>query len=663
MSTARPALRPACLAAIVGACIFIGAATPPEAAPEPDWEKLRHDHWAFRALEKPEPPAVRDPTWAQNPIDRFVLAKLEASDMRPARPAQRRLLIRRAFLDLIGLPPTPEQVEDFLRDASPDALAKVVDPLLHSPQYGERWGRHWLDVARYSDGFGSFLDPEPLPDAWRYRDWVVQAFNRDLSYDQFVQQQIAGDRMDQPDSVLATGFFAVGPTYRSDGGDPDATAQAKAETLADRVDTLSRAFLALTVQCSRCHDHPFDPIPQMDYYSIAGVFNNSETRLHPLAPAAVVKRYNESRKAIRAQEERIKKWINAQKKANGGKMPEGKKPKLERMRAELARLRKSAPPRYPAAHTLVDSGKADMPVALRGNLRTPGELAPRRFLRVLAVAGTTRFVSGSGRLELARAVASRDNALTARVMVNRIWQYHFGQGIVRTSSNFGALGEKPTHPRLLDWLAATFVESGWSIKHLHRVIMLSNAYRMSSRFDESHFAKDGDNRLLWRMSPRRLEVEAWRDSVLAVTGEFDTAIGGKPTDKLLRSRRRTLYTTISRNGDRFASDALLRLFDFPAPRTSAAKRTTSTVPQQYLFLLNSPFMRERARVLAGRLAREAPDDESRIDRGYALLYARPPTPDEKRVGLAFLAAKGEGPPQWQQYAQVLLCAHEFTQIQ
>ncbi len=626
-----------------------------------DWEKFRREHWSFRPVRSPRPPPVRDRGWPLHPIDHFVLARLEARGMGPAPPADRRTLIRRAYFDVIGLPPTPLEVEAFARDDPTDptgAFAGVVDRLLASPRYGERWARHWLDVARYNDGYGTGFDGGDKPNAYRYRDWVVEAFNRDLPYDRFVMQQIAGDLLSE--GRRATGFLALGPTYKSDGGDPESIATAKADTLEDRMDTTFRGFMALTVACARCHDHKFDPIPTEDYYSVAGIFENTKEVERPLVSDEVVQRYRSHQKAIRDLDKGIKKHLNAAKKTGGGEIAKKAAQELAAMRAELERLRKSAPRKYPAAHAVADSGNKDMHVALRGDLRKRGELAPRRFLRIIAGDDRPRWTVGSGRLDLARALASDENPLTARVFVNRVWMHHFGHGLVRTPSNFGTLGEAPTHPGLLDWLASYFVESGWSVKALHRAILLSATYRMSSAFHERHYRLDSDNRWLWRMNARRLEVEAWRDSLLEVCGDLDLKIGGEPTKRLLESSRRTLYSVVSRNGDRFESDRFLRLFDFPAARLTSATRVVSTVPQQYLFLMNSPFMIARAKALAARLLKEAGDARGRLERAYLLLYGRRPTETERAAGLSFLGTAGERLTKWDQYAQVLLSAQEFV---
>lgn len=634
-----------------------------------NWEELRTQHWSWKPIQKPPLPEVNGTRWASNEIDHFVLAGLEASGLTPAPPVDPRTLIRRIFFDLIGLPPSPETIQAFVTAAEnnrPSALSTLVDELLDSPHYGERWGRHWLDVARYSDGFGGFLDGAALPNAWRYRDWVVTSLNQDMPFDQFIRLQVAGDLMDPPQAV-ATGFFALGPTYISDGGDPDATAQAQSETLDDRVDTLARGLLGLTVSCARCHDHKFDPIPQLDYYSLAGVFNNTRLHEYPLAPAETVQAYHDHQQKIKDVDARIRKPGELAKKENR-ELTADEKQLVAADTEELERLKKAAPPKFPVAHAITDSGASDMPLAIRGNLRKPGPIAPRRFPRILSGEHTPRFQYGSGRLGLAEALVSPDNPLTARVFVNRVWFQHFGQGLVRTPSNFGKLGEPPTHPQLLDWLASEFaVTQHWSIKQLHRKILVSSTYQMSSAMNAAAFAVDGDNQKLWRMNPRRLDVEAWRDAFLEVTGELDRMLGGPPVEGLLQSPRRTIYGAVSRNGDRYSTDAFLRLFDFPLPRATNEGRKTSVVPQQALFLMNSPFMAARARALTARLHREANDDATRIERAYLLLYGRLPTVEERQLGQEFLASKPDSPGEhkltpWEQYAQVLFSANEFMHI-
>ena len=634
-----------------------------------DWEKFRTNHWSFRPIVKSAPPEVTDAAWVKSDIDRFVLARLEAAGLKPNVPAERNLLIRRAFLDLTGLPPSTEQVSAFLADESPEAFAKVVDSLLESTQYGERWARHWLDVARYCDGYGGNGDGDPLPNAWRYRDWVVASLNADMPYDQFVVRQIAGDELrDNPDHV-ATGFFFVGPRYADDGGDPEAKALYEAETLSDRVDTFSRAFLGLTAACARCHDHKFDHITIKDYYAIAGIFRHTGYGEYPISPKAEVDTYHAAQAAIHEQDKLVNEFVNAaaerlKKRPDEVEAALEEEPKREliAMRARLDELRKSAPPRYEFAHRLYEKVSADMPVALRGDLRKPGEIVPRRFMEIIAGKDAPAFKEGSGRMELARSVVATNNPLTARVIVNRVWGWHFGEPLVRTPSNFGTLGEKPTHPELLDWLAADFMEHGWSLKRLHRQILLSSTWQLSSKFDKEKFILDGDNRLLWRMNPRKLEAEAWRDSLLAVTGELERNTGGPSSDAIWNSKRRTLYIKISRSGDIFESDDFLRMFDLPSPAATSEKRVTTTVPQQYLFMMNSAFMKARAEVL-GNWMRELPGElPQKIDATYQRLYSRAPEPSEVDLGAQWLGTNPE-PQRWHRYAQVLLSAHELIQVQ
>ena len=624
-----------------------------------DFEKFRNEHWSLKPIINPVPPDVDNISWPRNLIDQFVLARLETVKMKPAQEADRRTLIRRASFDLVGLPPSPESVVAFVGgDISWD---HVIEELLASPQYGERWARHWMDVARYSDGLGGFLDNRGLPNAWQYRDFVVNSFNADVPFDQFVRWQIAGELTpNAPLSARAgTGFFAVGPTYNGDGGDAEASAAARAETLSDRVDTFSRAFLGLTVACARCHDHKFDPVSIKDYYAIAGVFNNTSIADKPLALDMIVRAYDDHQNKIKNFEKQIKQ-LNDKIKKEKREITEEEKKKREEWTKDRDELRKSLPPKYATAHGLRENGSNNMHVAIRGDLRKKGEEVPRRFLEVISHDKT--FNKKSGLLQLAESVVDRDNPLTSRVFVNRVWQWHFGRAIVRTPSNFGVIGEKPTHPLLLDWLASNFMNNGWSIKDLHRLIMKSATYRMSSEHIATNFDRDGDNRMIWRMNPRRVEVESWRDSLLSATAELDLKIGGAPINKILESSRRSIYATISRNGDRISSDPFFRLFDFPAPRSTAAKRTTSTVPQQYLFIMNSPFFQKRAEALVNRLVREGETNEDRINRAYHLLYNRLPSAGERETGLEFLS-KVDFEAGWKQYAQALLGSEEFRYIE
>jgi hypothetical protein len=426
-------------------------------------------------------------------------------------------------------------------------------------------------------------------------------------------EQIAGDLLDGPDRadrLAATGYFALGPVYYG---------RATADELDDRVDTLSRGFLGLTVACARCHDHKFDPIPTRDYYSLSGVFASTDYKEYVLAGEGI------DEKAVSDPTDK------------------------------MARDKKKDP-RKPVIHALTDGSKpANLKVHIRGNSATLGEEAPRRFLAVLSRDEPPAFKNGSGRLELAKAIASKDNPLTARVLVNRIWMHHFGRGIVGTPSNFGTLGERPTHPELLDHLAARFVVSGWSVKALHRDIMLSSVYQSGTAYEERSATADPDNKLLWRMNRRRLEVEPWRDAMLSVTGNLDASLGGSSAELSAPThRRRTLYGAVSRHN----LDPVLRLFDFPDPNLTSDRRPVTSVPLQQLFVFNSEFMARQANAFATRVRDAEATDTARIRRAFLLAYGRPPTDREIQLGEDFLA--GGAADVWEKYAQVLLSANEFA---
>ena len=627
--------------------------------------------WSFQPLAQTPLPPVRNKDWIRSPLDHFILARLEEKGLQSAGPADRRTWIRRVTFDLTGLPPTPDEVDAFLADPAPNAHETVVDRLLASPHYGERWARYWLDIARYAEQQRvSNFKQYDLPYAYRYRDWVVNAFNRDLGYDQFIMQQIAGDLISGlgQDGWSALGFLALGPIYEPDGGGKESKLRHRYDTMDDKMDTLSRGVLGLTVSCARCHDHKFDPIPTEDYYSMAGVFFN--TKYVPrkwTVPEGESDRYElleallkDKKKCARAA--KTKKIFFQDDEVEAMKKQQKV---IEALTEAAEQFEKSLPPEPEHVHSVQEAGSEDIPVATRGDPVQPGEIVPRRFLRVIAGDQPPRFTQGSGRLDLAHTIASPGNPLTARVMVNRIWQHHFGQGLVRTPSNFGSMGEPPTHPLLLDWLARRFIDLGWSMKQLHREVLLSATYRQSSAFNRNHFAVDGENRWLWRMNPRRLDVEAWRDGLLAVAGEQDLQIGGPPVEDILNSRRRTLYAPIRRD-TRSASDRFLRLFDFPSAWLSRSQRTVTTVPQQQLFLMNSPFMVGRARALAQRLS-VLEKNEHRIQQAFRLVFSRMPSQTERKLALEFLEeAPSDGAAdrltRWEQYAQVLLSSNELMHI-
>jgi hypothetical protein len=610
--------------------------------------------WSFQPLHALPTPAVRDRNWPQQKLDAFILAEMEQRGLAPSPAADRRVLIRRLTFGLTGLPPTPEEVEAFVKDDRPDADVRLVDRLLASPGYGERWARFWLDLARYCDVSESWVTRQGQP--WVYRDWVVQALNDDLPYDQFVVKQLAADLL--PGGATrdraALGFLGLSPDYWKELQlDKELIKAVVADEWEERIDTVGRTFLGLTVACARCHDHKFDPISTQDYYALAGVFAS-------IRPADYLVRPEDLRLAL----------------------THFRLPALGPMTAveTAAVLRQSALGKVLLARGVEDASltvEADGPhrtklsyrpgvgqdiaLQIRGNPSNLGPSVPRRFLAVLSPTAPQPFTQGSGRLELARAIVTEGAPLSARVLVNRVWQHHFGRGLVETPSDFGGQGARPSHPQLLDDLAARFVANGWSLKWLHREILLSATYRQASGHDARKHATDPDNRWLWRMNRRRLEVEAWRDAMLMVAGVLRTEHGGTPVDlNDPNNCRRTLYATVKR---RDLHD-MLRLHDFPDPITHAANRIVTTTPLQQLFTLNSPLLRQQAVALAKRMHAEVPADaEARVRRAYLLLYGRPATDQQVRLALTFLGGDTASQDEpWVQYAHVLLASNEFLFI-
>jgi hypothetical protein len=644
-----------------------GKQTPTAAPAEIDWNKARQ-FWAFQAPVKHPLPKIKDTAWPKRDIDHFILAELEKRNLQPVGPADKRDLLRRATFDLIGLPPTPEEIDAFLKDSSPDAFAKVVDRLLASPHHGERWGRYWLDVARYAEDKAlAFVTPRPH--AYRYRDWVVQAFNNDMPYDRFLKLQLAGDLLPSPSGrgaggegnepdyfikLAGLGFQGLGQEYHRGS----VTAQVIADELDDRIDTLSRGLLGLTVACARCHDHKYDPIPTRDYYSLAAAYNGSNLDVRPLADEKTVQHFRTWEKQVKDFEAKLKQPAKQK--------PPIAKEDVPKLQAEMDRLRKEAPPPLPMAHVINGGGQA-MNVNIRGNVERKGEAAPPGFIRVLTPSTLTPDPSPGGRgekftrLELASAIATSKNPLTARVIVNRVWQYHFGRGIVGTSSNFGRLGDRPTHPELLDTLAVRFMEAGWSLRWLHREIMLSTAYQLATKSNPKNAEADPDNQYLWHFAARRLDFEAWRDAWLAVSGRLDATRGG-PSNDLDKpdNVRRTIYAKISR----LEANKLMVLFDFPDANVTSSRRSVTTVPQQQLFVLNSAFTIDTAKAFARRLEKAAAKDEDRIGVAFRLAYGREPSRDELSASLDFVhgaGAKDRLTP-WEQFAQAILASNEFMWV-
>jgi hypothetical protein len=629
----------------------------PSVAKEIDWKQARQ-FWAFQSPVKTPLPKVNDAAWPMRDIDHFIRAELEKRSLKPVGPASKRELLRRATFGLIGLPPTPEDMDAFLKDESPAAFAKAVDRLLASPHYGERWARHWLDVSRYAEDKAlAFVNSRPH--AYRYRDWVVQALNRDMPYDRFVRLQIAGDLVKDPEpdpfvKLAGLGFQGLGAEYHRGS----VSAQVIADELDDRIDTLTRGLLGLTVACARCHDHKYDPIPTRDYYSLAAAYNGSNLDVRPLADAKTAEQFRTWEKKVKEAEARVK---ADEKQRKGGKTTDEMKKDHDAHKAELDRLRKEAPVPLPMAHVISGGGTA-MRVYKGGNVERLGESAPPGYLRVLSDAAkpTDKFT----RLELADHLASPKNPLTARVIVNRVWHYHFGRGIVGTPSNFGQLGDRPTHPELLDTLAVRFMENGWSLRWLHREIMLSRAYQLSSANAPANAEKDPENQYLWRHTPTRLDFEAWRDSWLAVSGRLDRKLGGPSLDlNKADNVRRTLYAKISR----VEPNALMTLFDFPDANVTSARRNVTTVPQQQLFVLNSDFTIQTAKAFANRLEKMAPGEDERIALAFLLAYGREPSEAEMRASAEFLREAGTARPgdrlnAWEQFAQAILASNEFCWV-
>ncbi len=808
--------------------VKLGAPWPASAAakpltPDEKFLQAKQSHWAFKSVKKVEPPAVADARWSESAIDRYVWAKLAEKGLTPSPPADRRTLLRRATFDLLGIPPTPLEIAEFEQDRSPEAFAKVVDRLLASPLYGQRWGRHWLDVARYADTKGySFGRERRYAFAYTYRDYVIRAFNSDLPYDRFLQEQIAADLLPDRQGNLplaALGFLTLGRVFEN-----------VHDTYDDRIDVVTRGLMGLTVSCARCHDHKFDPIPSADYYSLHGVFASStepaeqplleEAQPHPQRAeyeAELAKRV-QARESFLAEEHRkllddlrshaadylvaivreqpnmqqltmpdlsfspgevrpgmVDRWRSflgsrlkeddlvfgpwqrlSQLPAEGfaaaaeslvkswaaGQMPSAFHPAIVRELAEHppatlfavadsygkvfralyetykpaegaaakapepgdeplwqvlfaegtptaltlaeaptfferaaanknSELQKKieehqvhhpgAPPR---AMSMVDGAPVDPVVFLRGNPGRPGDKVPRRFLRIIAGDDRQPFQQGSGRLELARAITSADNPLTPRVMANRVWMHHLGTPLVLTPGDFGLRSEPPTHPELLDYLAAVFVEQGWSVKKLHRLILLSQTYQQASAERADCAAIDPENRLLYRANRRRLELEPLRDALLAVSGQLDPALEGRPFELSAEPfvHRRTVYGLI----DRQDLPSLFRVFDFASPDASTPERPRTTVPQQALFLMNSPFVIEQAKALAARPEMTSGEPTDRVNALYRAALGRLPDDTERQLALEYLSSGGGNPfdasgglSRFEQVAQAVLMTSEF----
>jgi hypothetical protein len=715
-----------------------GASWPTKAT---SFKSREQKHWAFQPVKKWMPPP--DPSgWAKNSIDLFVAANLRAHRLKPVGPAEKRVLLRRVYFDLIGLPPTPEEMAAFLADQAPGAYARVVDRLLASPRYGERWGRHWMDVAHYADTAGDNAD-YPIPEIHLYRDYIIDAFNADKPYDQFVQEQLAGDILAKQgprnrfaERVIATGFLALSRRYAT------GPYELWHLTMEDAIETTGRAFLGLTLRCARCHDHKFDPITKEDYYALYGFFASTQfpwagaeefaSMKRPrqffmplLPPAEAAPRFQAQQRAIQHLEAELRTLatgplaqkafeLDARIEASSrliqlveagvheaaalrteratleqrrAAVNQQLQSALSHCRARLESLHKTnLPADLPGAYAVQDATPVDMYVHRRGEVDQRGPVVKRNVPRFLGGDKPLNIPTGSsGRLQLAQWLTRPNNPLTARVMVNRIWQHHFGKGIVATPSNFGRRGEAPTHPELLDWLARGFIADGWSIKAIHREILLSKTYQLAGMDDEAGLATDPANRWYWRHDRRRLDAEAIRDAMLAVSGKLDLTRPGahpfppmdqwrwtqhNPFKAVYPSSHRSVYLMTQR----IQRHPFLALFDGPDTNTTTARRGSSTVPQQALFLMNNPFVKEQAEALARRLLAASADPAQRIGLAHELAWSRLPTPSEVAKATGYIEAykkklaKAGAPNEqleveaWTSYARVMLSANEFVYL-
>lgn len=579
--------------------------------------------WAFQIPQQAEFPDQNPPPANSDRIDALVSRRLQQQQLEPNPSASRQHLLRRLSFDLIGLPPTYQQMQQFVSDESADALPRMIDRLLDSPQYGQRWARMWLDVARYAEDQAHIVGSNKAlfyPNAWMYRDWVIDALNADMPYDRFVQLQLAADLLEPGNEKVqpALGFIGLGPKYYRRNNP-----EVMAEEWEDRVDVVSRGLLGLTAACARCHDHKYDPVRTEDYYALAGVFASTEMYNKPLPASPVAEQ----------QAGDSEKNDNAKQK----KKPRKKEPEE-------------------ALHVIREGKPQDLAVMIRGKVDNRGDIVPRGFLQVLFEGPRKEFTNGSGRAELAAAITDPQNPLTARVIVNRVWKEFFGRGLVATPSNFGQLGERPSHPELLDDLASRFMQNGWSLKWLHRHILLSQTWQRSSAVSEEAMLQDPANQWLWRVPRRRLSVEAWRDAVLFVSGRLDSKTGGQsiqPDDP--SETRRTVYSVVSR----FELNPLLARFDFPDPNVHAARRVETNTPLQKLFLLNSPFITASAEHLAARISAESDQPEVRLQRLFELAFQRAPSPAELQAGTEFLQSAPDG---LSQIAQALIASNEFWYV-
>lgn len=649
-------------------------------------------HWAFQPLRAIALPPLRDEAWPQTRTDWFIRAEQGKLGLSPSPDAAPAVLLRRAKFDLLGLPPSADEVQDFVDDPSPDAFRRRIDTWMASSQYGARWGRFWLELTRYCDIPESWAETEG--NAYLYRDWVIEAFNSDMPFDRFAKLQLAADHLPdaQPKDLAALGFIGLSPSYWKELQLPvEIIKSIVSDETEERVHTFTSTFLGLNLACARCHDHKHDPFTVEDYYALAGVFASTRVMDRALESNVDSLQVVEARRQAKKLETDIKKLEGELKKLAAAKSPDQeqlarKRQDIDQRKSELEAARSIAgfdtllaPGAIDATLEVKDAigthgsrlvyeqHPKDMAIEIRGNPNRTGATVRRRFIAVLSQDQPPTFTDGSGRRELAEAMLHECQALVARVLVNRIWRLHFGRGLVDTPSDFGSQGDPPSHPELLEDLARRFIEHDWSIKWLHTELMLSATYRQRSGAAGSD---DPTDKFYTRAPLRRLEVEQWRDAMLAASGTLDASLGGPPQElSRTDNHRRTIFGTVKR---RELSD-LLRLYDFPDPITHSPNRITTTTPLQQLFTLNSPLMLDQAAALCRKIDFDAQADQAagaptaqpspsqRIESAYQALFARRPSSEELRLGLAFLSGQAE--QRWHEYVQVLLGSNEFNFVE
>jgi mono/diheme cytochrome c family protein len=683
--------------------VELGAPDPRDGEPGKPRRELAEakKFWSFQPVKNPPVPSVRKESWPRSPIDFFVLSELEKAGLEPVASAKRRALIRRATFDLTGLPPSPSEIDAFLNDAAPldEAFARVVDRLLASPQYGERWGRHWLDLVRYADTAGDNSD-YPVPELYRYRNYVIQSFNQDKPYDQFLIEQIAGDLLPAKDQeqrneqIIATGYIALSRRFGSVINN-----YPQHLTIEDTLDNMGRAFLGLTITCARCHDHKFDAISKEDYYGLYGFFESTRYPFpgieldkipRDFVPLLPQEEYDAVMAPFNAQVAELDEKLKAareERKIAGKENRRDLIADLDRKIREIEKKRVAAQkdqPRVPLAYAILDAKPQNAKLHERGDPKKLGPEIPRKFLDLLGGQALPESDRTSGRLHLARWIAAPENPLTARVMVNRIWQQHFGKALVATPSDFGVRGQPPTHPELLDWLAHRFIQEGWSIKAMHRLIMRSRAYQLSTEEQPANLAADPENKWLWRFNRRRLSAEELRDSMLLLAGKLDVTPMNEahpfpPAEKWEYTQHfpfKDEYPTARRSvymmGKRITALAYLQTFDGPDPNASTATRDSSVTTVQALYFLNNDFVQEQAGRFAERVLRERSQTADRVQLAFTMAFARPSAAGELRQLEQFLAAalaKGSDLPPaeqekraWTSLAGVLLRSNEFSYL-